>query len=128
MFLTPYSGVKLAACGYGDVGQAKDVVNDLIQRFGTTVLLGELKAVLAMRTAQFSEALQALKQCRALTRNNGLVVSSITLFNSIVCLDHLGEQFPKNQEIRAKLVQELKQFYPDHHYFVMERQVQESFA
>jgi hypothetical protein len=106
----------MAATGRGPVSQAKDTIGDLQQRFGATLLLGEFKAALAMRAAQFAEALQTLKQVRALARSSKVVSAGI-LVNSIVCLEQLGDQFPNNEAVRAKLLQELRQLHPADPYF-----------
>eukprot|EP00474_Spongospora_subterranea_P000282 CRZ00740.1 hypothetical protein [Spongospora subterranea] len=118
----------LAAGGVGAVKQAKDIVNDCIQRFGMTVFLGELQASLNMRSGNYPEALQVLKQCRSLAIEEKRPSSRSALVNSIVCFEHLGDHAFKDQEFnKTRLVKELGAIDPDDPYFQMMQKIQEAF-
>src|SRR5690348_15255468 len=99
--MTTWITLAIAMPNPKDLKEALEFIDDLLQRFGETPYLCELRASALMQSAKFGEALKALKQARGLARQMQLGISSAVLVNSLVCLQYLSgtNQVPKGDEI-----------------------------
>jgi len=85
-------------------------VQELIDKFGPTVVALNLMAVAQLQQKNYADAFQRLRQARDLARQFGQVVPVETLLNSMVALQHLR----KPQEIIDHIRGELEQLHPNH--------------
>jgi len=98
------------ALGGDKASEAFYLQQELIDKFGPSVPVLNSMAACQMQQKKFTEAFALLKQARDMCLQAKEKVSSETLINSIVCLQHLR----KSNDIIQKVIGELRQTSPTH--------------
>lgn len=92
------------------LNEATFLLQDLVEKFGPSVLVLNCQATCQINQHNYSNAFQFLKQARDLAVAAGAKPSADTLVNSIVVLQLLK----KSPEIVRKITSELTQCWPEH--------------
>lgn len=103
--------------------EAFDILQELQEKYGSTVDLLNTMAVCLMHQRNFSSAFQNLKSARDLAIQEQQKASPTTLINSVVCLQQLG----KPQAIVDRVIGELKQNSPNHPWLQKQQELEELF-
>eukprot|EP00455_Lapot_gusevi_P043849 TRINITY_DN539_c0_g1_i1.p1 TRINITY_DN539_c0_g1~~TRINITY_DN539_c0_g1_i1.p1 ORF type:complete len:182 (+),score=80.98 TRINITY_DN539_c0_g1_i1:84-548(+) len=105
--------VGIAIATESKVTESYMILQELVEKFGPSVLVVNSLAVCQLHLRKYNEAFDLLKEARELALSSGQRVSPDTLMNTIICMQHLK----KSPELIAKVVTELQQVAPDHPYF-----------
>ena len=115
--------VGIASGGADKTLEAAFLLQELLEKFGPSVVVLNSLAVCDIHQRNYTNAFQYTKQARELSIKTGARVTAETLLNSIVCLQHLK----RGQDIIEKIEAELKLNYPQHPWIAKQKQMSELF-
>jgi len=98
------------AAGGDKLTEAFQLLEELVQKFGSSVDILNTMAACQMGLKNWAKAFGYLKQARELSLSSKDKVAAETLINSIVCL----QQLHKAPELVTRIIGELKAAYPSH--------------
>ena len=113
----------LASGAVDKVTEAAFLLQELLEKFGPSVVVLNSLAVAEIHQRNYAQAFAYTKQARELSLKGGAKVSAETLLNSIVCLQHLR----KGAEIIDKITAELKAAYPRHKWIKKQAEMEAQF-
>jgi len=93
------------------INEAVPILQELIQKFGPSVVVLNTLGACQMKLKNFSSAVDYLKQANQLARKNKEAVPADTLINTIICLQYLG--LHQHHEIIGRVETELKMAHPE---------------
>jgi len=113
--LTTLASAWVSAARGGDkVQEGFHSLEELVEKFGPSVVLLNTMAACEIALKNYNGAFGHLKQARELALSNKDKVPADTLINSAICLQHLN----KAPELIVRIIGELKQSYPTHPWIV----------